>query len=72
MQSETNGYTVAGTRASTGGMTRAEVAEVLGVSPKRVEQIELRALAKCRKKFAAMGIKFRDCLPETTDTGDRW
>ncbi|MBM3346773.1 MAG: nucleotidyl transferase AbiEii/AbiGii toxin family protein, partial [Betaproteobacteria bacterium] len=30
-------------------------AEVLGVSKERVRQIERRALAKCRKKFAAMG-----------------
>ena len=37
-------------------MTCGEIAKVLGVSRSRVEQIEAKAIRKCRIAFRAMGV----------------
>lgn len=54
-------------RLTAGGMTHAEIGEVLGVSRERVKQLERRALAKCRRKFAAIGFQL---VEEVADSGN--
>lgn len=44
---------VADAAKAVGGMTQPEVAELLGVSTQRVDQIEKRAFAKLRRRFRA-------------------
>lgn len=58
-------------RSRPGGMTLAEIAKLMGVSPKRVYQIEQRALAKCRKKFAAMRLSLLEELSDSGEISDR-
>ena len=45
--------------AVTGGMTHPQIAEILGVSPQRVQQIERRALAKLRKQLEPLSERIR-------------
>ena len=45
--------------AVTGGMTHPQIAEILGVSPQRVQQIEKRALAKLRKQLQPLSERIR-------------
>ncbi len=52
-------------RATAGGMTHAEIGELFGISRERVRQIERRALAKCLKKYSAMGFHLGAELPDT-------
>jgi transcriptional regulator len=42
------------------GWTHAEIAELLGVTPQAVMQIEKRDLAKCRKAFKRLGVSTED------------
>lgn len=53
-------------RLAAGGMTHAEIAQRLGISPERVRQLERRALSKCRRKFSAMGFNLGE---EVADGG---
>ncbi len=44
------------------GMSVSQVAKAMGISERRVQQIERAALAKLRKDFKAKGIKAEDLM----------
>jgi len=53
--------------SSTGGLTYAQIADLLGVSVQRVQFIEARALRKMKKLAMARGVSLADVfVPQRT------
>jgi DNA-directed RNA polymerase sigma subunit (sigma70/sigma32) len=51
-----------GQTADVGGLTYREIADRLGLSHARIQQIEARALAKMRKAAEKRGLRLEDVL----------
>ncbi len=52
------------------GLTYEEIAQIMGVTPQAVMQIERRALAKCRKAFKKIGVNVEDVAEIRAPEGD--